>query len=79
LAWGQTRVNINAGDGSLLSSQLLPHGWSAGLGMEMAGGGKSSFLFLARGQDSRPSLHGSSAAAGITNRYALFEKLIAKN
>jgi high affinity Mn2+ porin len=40
LAWGQTRVNINAGDGSLLSSQLLPHvGWTAGLGMEMAVGG----------------------------------------
>src|ERR1700731_4583882 len=40
LAWGQTRVNINAGDGSLLSSQLLPHvGWTAGLGMEMAFGG----------------------------------------
>jgi high affinity Mn2+ porin len=40
LAWGQTRVNINAGDGSLLSSRLLPHvGWTAGLGMEMAVGG----------------------------------------
>src|ERR1700732_4976087 len=40
LAWGQTGVNINAGDGSLLSSQLLPHvGWTAGLGMEMAVGG----------------------------------------
>jgi high affinity Mn2+ porin len=40
LAWGQTRVNTNAGDGSLLSSQLLPHvGWTAGLGMEMAVGG----------------------------------------
>src|ERR1700682_520628 len=43
LAWGQTRVNINAGDGSLLSSQLLPHvGWTAGLGMEMAIGGNWS-------------------------------------
>src|SRR6202048_4208400 len=40
LAWGQTRVNINADDGSLLSSRLLPHvGWTAGLGIEMAVGG----------------------------------------
>ncbi len=40
LAWGQTRVNINAGDGTLLSSRLLPHvGWTAGLGIEMAVGG----------------------------------------
>jgi high affinity Mn2+ porin len=40
LAWGQNRVNINAGDGSLRSSQLLPHiGWTAGVGMEMAVGG----------------------------------------
>src|ERR1700726_3593967 len=40
LAWGQTRVNINAGDGSLLSSQLFPHvGWTAGPGMEIAVGG----------------------------------------
>src|SRR3984893_9266118 len=40
VAWGQTRVNLNAGDGSPLSSRLLPHvGWTAGLGMEMAVGG----------------------------------------
>ena len=40
LAWGQTRVNINADDGSLQSSRLLPHvGWTAGLGIEMAVGG----------------------------------------
>src|ERR1700732_3943513 len=40
LAWGQSRVNVNAVDGSLLSSELLPHvGWTAGLGMEMAVGG----------------------------------------
>ena len=40
LAWGQTRVNINADDGSLLSSRLLPRvGWAAGLGIEMAVGG----------------------------------------
>src|ERR1700687_2542194 len=40
LAWGQTRVNINADDGSLLSSRLLPHvGWTAGIGVEMAVGG----------------------------------------
>ncbi len=40
LAWGQTRVNVNADDGSLLSSRLLPHvGWTAGLGVEMAVGG----------------------------------------
>jgi high affinity Mn2+ porin len=40
LAWGQTRVNINADDGSLLSSRLLPHvGWTAGIGIEMAVGG----------------------------------------
>jgi high affinity Mn2+ porin len=40
LAWGQTRVNINADDGSLLSSRVLPHvGWTAGIGIEMAVGG----------------------------------------
>jgi high affinity Mn2+ porin len=40
LAWGQSRVNVNAVDGSLLSSRLLPHvGWTADLGMEMAVGG----------------------------------------
>src|SRR6202158_505766 len=40
LAWGQTRVNINATDGSLLSSRLLPHvGWTGGLGIEKAVGG----------------------------------------
>jgi high affinity Mn2+ porin len=40
LAWGQSRVNVNANDGTLLSSRLLPHvGWTAGLGMEMAVGG----------------------------------------
>src|ERR1700687_2042340 len=40
LAWGQTRVNINADDGSLQSSRLLPHvGWTAGIGIEMAVGG----------------------------------------
>jgi high affinity Mn2+ porin len=40
LAWGQSRVNINADDGSLLSTRLLPHvGWTAGLGIEMAVGG----------------------------------------
>src|ERR1700724_469544 len=39
LAWGQSRVNVNAVDGSLLSSRLLPHvGWTADLGMEMAVG-----------------------------------------
>lgn len=39
LAWGHTRVNVNADDGSLLSSRLLPHvGWTAGLGIEMAVG-----------------------------------------
>ncbi|WP_426407621.1 carbohydrate porin [Bradyrhizobium ganzhouense] len=40
LAWGHTRVNINADDGSRLSSRLLPHaGWTAGIGVEMAVGG----------------------------------------
>jgi high affinity Mn2+ porin len=40
LAWGQSRVNINADDGSLLSSRVLPHvGWTAGIGIEMAVGG----------------------------------------
>lgn len=40
LAWGHTRVNVNADDGSLLSSRLLPHvGWTAGIGVEMAVGG----------------------------------------
>jgi high affinity Mn2+ porin len=41
LAWGQTRVNINANDGiTPLSSQFLPHvGWTAGLGIEKAVGG----------------------------------------
>lgn len=40
LAWGQSRVNVNADDGSLLSTRLLPHvGWTAGLGIEMAVGG----------------------------------------
>src|ERR1700730_7049072 len=41
LAWGQSRVNINASDGvTPLSSQFLPHvGWTAGLGIEKAVGG----------------------------------------
>jgi high affinity Mn2+ porin len=40
LAWGQTRANINAADGSLLSSRQLTHvGWTTGLGIEMAVGG----------------------------------------
>src|ERR1700681_3181882 len=41
LAWGQSRVNINANDGiTPLSSQFLPHvGWTAGLGIEKAVGG----------------------------------------
>src|ERR1700730_1220629 len=41
LAWGQSRVNINANAGiTPLSSQFLPHdGWTAGLGIEKAVGG----------------------------------------
>jgi high affinity Mn2+ porin len=41
LAWGESRVNINANDGvSPLSSRFLPHvGWTAGLGLEKAVGG----------------------------------------
>lgn len=40
LAWGQTKVNLNADDGSLLSSRQLTHvGWTAGIGIEMAVGG----------------------------------------
>jgi high affinity Mn2+ porin len=41
LAWGQSRVNINANDGlTPQSSPFLPHvGWTAGLGIEKAVGG----------------------------------------
>jgi high affinity Mn2+ porin len=41
LAWGESRVNINANDGiTPLSSRFLPHvGWTAGLGLEKAIGG----------------------------------------
>jgi high affinity Mn2+ porin len=41
LAWGESRVNINANDGvTPSSSQFLPHvGWTAGLGLEKAVGG----------------------------------------
>jgi|SRR6266404_133647 len=41
LAWGESRVNINANDGiTPRSSQFLPHvGWTAGLGLEKAIGG----------------------------------------
>jgi high affinity Mn2+ porin len=41
LAWGESRVNINANDGiTPLSSRFLPHvGWTAGLGIEKAVGG----------------------------------------
>lgn len=39
VAWGQTKVNINADDGSLLSSRSLTHvGWTAGIGIEVAVG-----------------------------------------
>ena len=41
LAWGESRVNINANDGlTPSSSKFLPHlGWTAGLGIEKAVGG----------------------------------------
>jgi high affinity Mn2+ porin len=41
LAWGESRVNINANDGvTPQSSRFLPHlGWTAGLGIEKAIGG----------------------------------------
>src|ERR1700738_1862773 len=56
LAWGESRVNINANDGvTPLSSKFLPHvGWTAGLGIEKAVGGnwtakiEYDFIDLAR-------------------------------
>lgn len=55
LAWGQTRVNINADDGSLVDFRQATHlGWTAGIGIEMAVGGnwtakvEYDFIDLAR-------------------------------
>jgi high affinity Mn2+ porin len=40
LAWGQTKVDINAADGNRPSSMRLSHvGWTAGIGLEIAVGG----------------------------------------